>query len=133
VKVWRNIKKFDTKRSFKTWIYTIAKNTALDWLKRKQEIPFSSFETEESENPMQNIVDPLALPSVAFDRKLAAEKMNAIVGNLPEYYERVVSMHTKDQLTFNEISKKLRTPLNTVKSRYRRALRILRGRLEGSE
>ena len=41
VKVWRNLKKFDREKSFKTWIFAIAKNTAFDHLKKKKAIPFS--------------------------------------------------------------------------------------------
>ncbi|MBI4159946.1 sigma-70 family RNA polymerase sigma factor [Candidatus Wolfebacteria bacterium] len=36
VKVWRNLKKFDQNKSFKTWIFSIAKNTAIDFLKKKK-------------------------------------------------------------------------------------------------
>ncbi len=32
VKVWKNIRKFNQSKSFKTWIFTIAKRTAIDWL-----------------------------------------------------------------------------------------------------
>jgi len=41
LKVWRNLKKFDRSRSFKTWIFSIAKNTAIDYLKKKND-PFGS-------------------------------------------------------------------------------------------
>src|SRR3989338_146778 len=44
VKVWRNLKKFDQNKSFKTWIFSIAKNTAIDFLKKKKAIPFSEFD-----------------------------------------------------------------------------------------
>ena len=36
VKVWRNLKKFDQRKSFKTWIFAIAKNTAFDHLKKRK-------------------------------------------------------------------------------------------------
>jgi len=134
IKVWKNIKKFDTERSFRSWIFTIAKNTALDWLKRRHDLPFSSFETyENGENPLINILDSRILPSVAMEQKFTAEKVNKALEHLPEHYEKVVSMHMKEQLTFQEIAKKLRAPLNTVKSRYRRALHILKNRLGESE
>src|SRR3989344_2340755 len=41
IKAWKNLKIFDQNKSFKTWIFTIAKNTALDWLKKKNAVPFS--------------------------------------------------------------------------------------------
>src|SRR5579864_3367577 len=50
LKVWKNAKKVDKNKNFKSWIYTIAKNTALDFLKKKKSIPFSSFEDADSKN-----------------------------------------------------------------------------------
>src|ERR1700733_2556258 len=44
VKVWKNIKKFDETKNFKSWLFTIARNTSLDWLRKKKAVPFSSFE-----------------------------------------------------------------------------------------
>src|ERR1700722_7602193 len=46
VKIWKNIHRFNPKQSFKSWSYTIAKNTALDALKKKGMIPFSNLENE---------------------------------------------------------------------------------------
>ena len=58
VKVWKNIKKFDTSKNFRVWIFKVAKNTALDWLKKKNAIPFSLLkECHEDENFEANIVD----------------------------------------------------------------------------
>ena len=41
VKVWKNLKKFDQKKSFKPWIFQIAKNTSIDFLRKRKTIPFS--------------------------------------------------------------------------------------------
>ena len=57
VKAWKSIKKFDIDRSFKTWIFTIAKNTAYDYFKKKKTIPFSSFIDEDGNNKLDNISD----------------------------------------------------------------------------
>jgi RNA polymerase sigma-70 factor (ECF subfamily) len=48
LKVWKNIKKFDQSKSFKSWIFTIAKNTSIDYLRKKKSVPFSRFETTRS-------------------------------------------------------------------------------------
>src|ERR1700690_3481577 len=47
VKAWSNLKKYDPKASkFKTWLLRIARNTAIDFLRKKKHVPFSQFETE---------------------------------------------------------------------------------------
>ena len=126
VKAWRTLKTFDQGRSFQAWIFTIAKNTALDWLRKKEELPFSSFETEEGGNFLEHIADSLPLPSAVLDQKMTAGKIDAALRELPERYQAVVLMHDQDDLTFREIAVRMKKPLNTVKSRYRRALVLVK-------
>ncbi|MFA5188790.1 MAG: sigma-70 family RNA polymerase sigma factor [Patescibacteria group bacterium] len=127
VKVWRNLKKFDQKRSFKTWLFQIAKNTAIDFLRQKKNIFFSAFETEDGENPLLNtIVDQNPLPMEIFDQKNLAEKLSAAIDLLSEKYRQVIHLRYNNQFTFREIAETLNEPLDTVKSRHRRALIALK-------
>src|SRR6266567_2337668 len=57
VKVWQNINSFDNQKKFSTWIYAIAKNTALDFLKRKKSFSFSVFEKEDGTNFLEYVED----------------------------------------------------------------------------
>ncbi|MCX6702751.1 MAG: RNA polymerase sigma factor [Candidatus Wolfebacteria bacterium] len=127
LKIWRNLKKFDTNRNFKAWMLAIAKNSALDWLKAKKAVPFSNFENQtEGFNFIESIIDPLPLPSVVAERNIRADEARALVLRLPQKYSSVVNLHDENGLTFSEISYKTRRPLNTVKSQYHRAIKILR-------
>src|SRR5258708_18528094 len=47
VKAWKNLKKFNSKYKFKTWLFTIAKNTALDALKKKGFVPLLGEDGQE--------------------------------------------------------------------------------------
>jgi len=60
VKVWKNIGKYDRAKSFKTWIFTIAKNTALDLLKKKRPLVFSDFENNAGENMLMETLRDLS-------------------------------------------------------------------------
>jgi len=127
VKVWRNLKKFDQKKSFKTWIFQIAKNTAIDFLRQKKNIPFSAFETEDGENPLANsLIDQNPLPAEIFDQQNLAENLTAAIGKLSEKYRQVLHLHYNNQFTFQEIAETLDEPIDTVKSRHRRALIALK-------
>jgi len=53
IKVWKNIKKYDKNKSFKTWIFSIAKNTCIDYLRKKKAIPLSNFENEKGEEEIK--------------------------------------------------------------------------------
>lgn len=127
IKTWRNLKKFDQTRSFKTWIFKIAQNTCLDFLRKKKTVPFCEFENEEGENPMaESLADPAPLPQEIFDRENLARELSLATEKLPPKYRAVLFLHYNDHLTFQEISESLGEPLDTVKSRHRRAIIALR-------
>lgn len=135
IKMWRNLKKFDPRRSrfatlrgrqnrsFKTWIFAIAKNTCLDAMKKKKTIPFSKFEDEEGKNIfIDNLADGNLLPNELFEKVGIMRELNLAMAKLPSKYRLVEHLHYIEELTFKEISQILNKPLNTLKSQHRRAL-----------
>ena len=92
VRVWKNLKKFDQNKSFKTWIFSIAKNAAIDWLRKKKTISLSDDDMEK----------------------------------IPSEYRMILFLRYNDHFTFKEIAESLGQPLNTVKSRHRRAIAMLK-------
>src|SRR3989344_8280779 len=114
-RVWKYSKKFNAEKSFKTWIYAIAKNAALDFLKKKKALPFSAFEDEKGENIIFNtLADPDPLPLEILERKDLARELSQAVQQLPLPYREVILLHYNGQFTFQEISQTLREPLNTI-------------------
>lgn len=127
VKAWKHLKKFDERKSFKTWLFSIAKNTALDFLKKKKAVPFSAFDNEEGDSALtESIADPEALPPEVFDRADLAEFLASAMAKLPPMYRAVLTLRYHEQLRFREIAEVLHEPLHTVKSRHRRAVMMLR-------
>lgn len=127
VKVWRHLKKFDQTKKFKSWLYQIAKNTGLDWLKKKRTISFSEWEKISNQNlGIENFIDEAAQPDILADKELLANKLSTAAEQLPHKYAEVVAMRHRQELNFREMAQSLREPLNTVKSRYRRALVLLK-------
>ena len=123
VKVWRNLRKFDQSKNFKSWIFSIAKNTSIDWLRKKKAIPFSSFENEKGENVLIRVLaDSAPLPDKLFERASIAETLNATINQLAPKYRRLFSLRYNGGLTFRKIAVILGKPVNTIKSQHRRAL-----------
>jgi RNA polymerase sigma-70 factor (ECF subfamily) len=122
VKAWKNLKKFDQKRNFKTWIFTIAKNTAFDWLKKNKEIPFSAFTDEEGESWLENVADENILPDEILERSNLAEELDAILQKIPPHYRAILLLHYKEDFSLHEIAEILGEPYNTIKSRHQRGL-----------
>jgi RNA polymerase sigma-70 factor (ECF subfamily) len=132
VSVWKNIKRFDPNRKFKTWIFAIAKNASLNWIKKKKPILFSAFENAQGENVLADTLsDPAPLPDELLADVDLARKLSLAVAQLNPNWRAVLSLRYDNQLTFQEISEALSEPLDTVKSRHRRALLHLKELLSG--
>jgi len=116
LKAWRNLKKFDKKKSFKSWLFTIAKNSSIDFLRQKK--------TEVSLN--ESLVCEKSDFTESIDNKNIAKKIHNALQELSPNYRAVFLLKNESNLTFREIAQELNEPLNTIKSRYRRAILILK-------
>lgn len=128
LKVWKNIKKYKHDKVFKTWIFCIAKNTALDFLKKKKSITFSELDDRENEiSFVESIEDLEELPDKIFDRKNLQKEIREVVNKMPAKYKEILSLYYYNEFNFREISEILNQPIDTVKSKHRRALIIMKG------
>lgn len=118
IKLYKNLKKIDLEKSFKSWLYKIATNTVYDWLKadkRRGEI-FSideedGFETIDGRQSYQNIESGLSL-----EQGLAKIK---------PVYRTVLLLFYYEGFSYQEISSTLSIPLNTVKTYLKRGKEAL--------
>ena len=127
VRAWRNLKKFDQEKSFKTWIFAIAKHASIDALKKKRALNFSAFEDENGDNALhETLMDSALLPDEIAEKKSTARMLGAATALLSPAYQRVLALRYEDDLTFAKISETLHEPLYTVKSRHWRAIVLLK-------
>ncbi|MCX6793066.1 MAG: RNA polymerase sigma factor [Candidatus Falkowbacteria bacterium] len=125
IKVWKNLKKFDESKNFSPWLYKITKNTSLDWLKKKTDKPFAALGEFFADNLSDNneLEKEIIKSGLQEELQQATESLSPISAN-------IFSLYTKDQLTFLEIANKTKISINTVKSRYRRALDLIKRKIE---
>ena len=127
IKAWHAREKFNAQKKFSTWIFQIAKNTAIDALRRKKATPFSSLNAiDEDQAFIETIADDAPLPDVEMIKEEDAMQIRVLLEVLPAAMAQVIQLHLEEDLTFGEISEVIGEPLDTVKSRYRRALLRLR-------
>ena len=140
IKVWKNIGRFDKeKASFKTWIFTIGRNTITDFLRKKKNLLFRDMQNrtgeennnEENGNSFEeNIPDENILPDKALQKLQDREFLNNTLKKLSLSEKEILLLHYQEEMTFDEIGKVLNKNLHTVKSIHRRALIKLRKLLE---
>ncbi len=132
VNVWKSIKKFDQNKKFKTWIFTIAKNTSLNWVKKKKPLLFSELSKLKAEDGgrddsfTDSILDPAPLPDEIFAKADLKNKLELAMSSLDNNYRAVLFLHYNDHFTFQEISEMLGKSINTIKSQHRRGIVLLK-------
>jgi len=134
IKVWKNIRKFDPHKNFKTWLITIAKNTALDAIKKKKAVLFSKI--EEGETDLDTFLAPYVdgpdLPDELLMKKQTKADLEKVLQRLSPTYRSVLLLRYTEHLKFREIAEALQEPIDTIKSKHRRALIQLRKMLAGT-
>lgn len=134
VKVWKNINRYNKNYSVKTWLFSIARNTAIDYLRKKKNLVFSDFETNEGENTLLNtLADPTPLSDEIIARAEDKKLLDDALSLLSLASREVIILRYQNGLTFNEIGNIIEKPLDTVKSQHRRALIVLRKLLDTSQ
>lgn len=124
IKVWKNIKKFDANKDFKPWIFRIAKNTAIDYLRKKKSVPFSRFENEKGQNVLLDNI--AALPQNIMESLSDKRVLAAAMQGLSDKEQKIINLRHDYGMSFKEIAENFEESINTVKSRYRRILASLR-------
>jgi RNA polymerase sigma-70 factor (ECF subfamily) len=131
IKAWKHLADFDREKSFKTWLFTIAKRTAFDHFKKKKALPFSAFDDGEGGTAFEEVGDEQALPDELLAREEAAADLDRALARLPEGSRTILLLAYREDLSLQEIAEILGEPYNTVKSRHNRAIRKLREAMAG--
>lgn len=131
IKAWKNIRRYRGGNNFKGWIFSITRNTAIDWLREKKELVFSDFENEKGENTLvATLADNGPLPDELLARAENTTYLEGLLEQLNPNYREVLALRYTSNLTFEEIGGILKRPLHTVKSQHRRAIVALQRLLQ---
>lgn len=122
LKVYKSFATYDKSAKVTTWIYRIATNTCIDYLRKKKELLMLE---ENQEIIIEN--RSYSLPERAFEGKELKQQINSKIDRLPESYRVVVILKYVNELTFEEIADILKQPVSTVKTKLYRAREMLKG------
>jgi len=123
-KCFDNLSSYNPKYAFSTWLYTIAQNTSFDFL-RKNRIPSASTLTEVEIKAKKRASNTALSPEDAMINNQAIENLLKAIQKMPPIYRRVSELRFIQDYPLEEISIELNLPLNTVKTRVRRAKNLL--------
>lgn len=127
--VYRALGSFKGER-FSPWIYKIASNLCLDYLRRRRPPMVSLDAPVGPEGDMQReVADETALPEEEALADALGSDVQRAIDSLPEKYRTVAVLRHIEDLAYEEIAEILSLPLGTVKTRLFRAREILRVRL----
>jgi len=139
LRAWKHIGRFDLDKSFKSWLFGIARNASIDFLRKKKTLPFSALSSQGSGSNAgaggrelefeDTLADDEPLADSLFEKKEIREAIESAIAGLPELYRPVVILKYSEGLTFEELAVVFGEPMNTIKSRYRRALALLKEEL----
>ena len=129
LKVMKNISTYRDHQNFDAWLFSIARNLAIDHLRRKN--PVSLDATDDEKRPLLDPVsqsgpDPLEAV-LEFER---GSILAAALADLPAIHREVLTLRFEEEMKLEQIAEVAGIPLSTVKSRLSRALEGLRLRVE---
>ena len=127
IKVWKMLPSYKMTNTFKSWIFTIARNTTIDRLRKKKSNVFSDFDSSDGTNWLtETITDEADLPDELVQKAQDKKLLDGGLETLAADEKEILLLHYSEDMTFDAIGKILKKPLNTIKSKHRRALAKLR-------
>ena len=124
LKAWRSRASFDGRANVRTWVFAIARNAWIDYLRRRR-----VRGTEETMDQATATASMAPGPLASASGREFATQMELALARLPTEQREALAMRESDGLTFSEISRLLELPVATIKSRVRYALTKLANEL----
>lgn len=127
-KAFKNLHKFKKEFTFSTWLFRIATNNTIDFIRKKKLATTSihtSLKDEAGQNIELDIKDSNLNPNeitVKNEKKIIVRQL---VNKLPEKYQNLVKLRYFEELSYKEIAHKTNSPLGTIKAQLFRARDLL--------
>lgn len=128
-KAFKNLSQYSPQYAFSTWLFKIASNNAIDYLRKKKMENVTSLDRpidrDGGEELNQQIKGHGLTPEETIIKKQDAEKVHEIIDKLKPRYKEIVELFYMEQMSVEEISKRLDLPVATIKTRLFRARELL--------
>ncbi len=134
-KAFKNLHQYSPTYAFSTWLFKIASNNCIDFLRKRKGITISiENEDEHSEmSEVSRIKSKDLNPEEKLIRKQKAILLQKVVRRLKPHYQELVELRYFREMSYEEIAEELNLPLGTVKAQLFRARQMLFKLIEGTE
>ena len=116
------------------WLFTVARNKLTDWYRKHRPLPFPGGTREGDDagllNPEEILFDPEDSPDRAYWRSAVWSELADALEELPQEQRDVFVWHELEGRSFKEMAESTGTPMSTLLSRKRYAVRALRVQLQ---
>ena len=124
IKIWNALPRFRGEARLFTWLYSIATNEVLNFLRKRRLKSVLSFTSEEKVLIGQMEADPY------FNGDEAQKKLMLAIGKLPEKQRLVFVMRYFEEMEYQEISEILKTSVGSLKASYHHAYVKIKNEIE---
>ena len=127
IKAYNSLQSFRGDSKFSVWLYRIASNVCLDFLRSRSRKPAVSLsvEDDEGEETELDIADESQSPELLLERGLTRDAVRRGLQALPPDYKQILLLREIQGLSYEEIADVLQIEVGTVKSRIFRARKRL--------
>lgn len=133
IKAFNSLSSFNDEFAFSTWLYKIATNNCIDYLRKRKLKTFSIDRPLHAEDGDQQyeIPDDSHIPDSGILQNQQTNTIQHAIEQLPEKYRVVIVMRHQEEKSYEEIAEELDLPLGTVKAHIFRAREMLYRSLRG--
>lgn len=127
-KAFVSIHKFDSKYAFSTWLFRIATNNCIDFIRKKRVMTVSidqPVEGDDGSSMRFDVRDHNLDPNQTMLKKQRKQYLAKAIDRLPEKYRTLVDLRYFQELSYEEVANELQIPLGTVKAQLFRARELL--------
>jgi RNA polymerase sigma-70 factor, ECF subfamily len=123
---------YDGKHEFSTWLYAVARNLTIDYLRKKSPVSLDGLMEDEQHAPLEP-ADTRPSAWEVVQQHEQAERISAALVSIPAEYRETVVLRFQEGLALDEVATVTGARLGTVKSRLYRGLNMLMSRLKGAQ
>ena len=136
-RAFKKLSQYSPDFAFSTWLFKIASNNAIDFLRKKKQVFALSLDNKqdggEGSDFSSSIKSHSLDPEETFIKKQKIENIRVLVDNLKPKYKEMIELFYFQELSHEEISKKLDLPLGTIKAQLFRARDLLYNAFQHNE